>query len=67
MKFTQATINTLFNRVYPPTGIWADFQHDYYFYQFLLQLVEGGRMETADLPPEPLPSAYSDTTSAKTR
>lgn len=66
-RLPQEIIDVLVSKMYPPTGIWRDFQHDYDSYKWLQTLVKMGKLNTSDLPPEPQPSDYSDTTSAGTR
>lgn len=67
MSLPQPIINTLIARMYPPTGIWKDYQYDFDFYQFLKTLVSIGRINASDLPEEPDPDDYPDTNSEATR
>lgn len=64
---TQEVKDILVAKMYPPTGIWADFTYDVRMYDCLLALVRTGQMTDTDLPPEPIPSYYPDLTSPKTR
>jgi len=67
MRLTQLVIDRLVSRMSPPTGIWRDFEHDFNFYIWLTNLAKNGLIKDSDLPPQPMPTDYTDLNSAKTR
>lgn len=56
-KFEQVIIDDLVSKMLP-TGVWANFNKNIEYYEFLQKLVKLNLMDETDLPPKPIPSDY---------
>ncbi len=64
--YPQDAIDCMLDPLINPSGIWADFTPVWTYWFLIENLVAHGRIPRDQLPPQPVPSDYTDYVSART-